>query len=153
MELYLPPIIQKPTKRPYRPKIVWTEEMLSELKQRFPYEFNKNIAKDFGISWRSLVRKARELGLEKEANFLNTKRPEIVKLIAKVRRHNPAQQGKGFAIPNSEPYRFKKGHTPRIAWDIELRERVHKKRNETIRRDRIRIKYGLTRISKLKLCQ
>jgi hypothetical protein len=82
MELYLPPIIQKPTKRPYRPKIVWTEEMLSELKRRFSNEFNKDIAKSLGVGWRSLVRKARELGLQKEDNFLNTKRPEIVKLIA-----------------------------------------------------------------------
>jgi hypothetical protein len=152
MELYLPPIIEKgKAKRPYRPKIIWTQEMFAELERRFPHEFNKDIAKDLGIGWRSLVRKARELGLQKEPGFLDTRRADIVTLILKVRKPNPAQQGKGFIIPNSEPFRFKKGHTPRIAWDQDLRDKIHQKRNQTIARDRLRIKYGLSRITKLKL--
>jgi len=118
---------------------------------RFPFEFNKDIAKDLGVSWRSLVRKARELGLEKQEGFLDKKRGEIVKLILKVRKQNPAQTGKGFVIPNSEQYRFKKGHVPRIKTDPELAKRIRDKRNETIRRDRLRRKYGLSPITKLKL--
>lgn len=152
MELYLPPVFNsQPKKRPYRPKIDWTPEMISELTRRFPVDFNKDIAADFGISWRSVVRKARELGLEKKQGFLEENRQDIVKKLMKVRKPNPKQQGKGFVIPNSEKYRFKKGHTPRIVWDEELKDRIHKKRNETIARERIRIKYGMQRLTKLNL--
>lgn len=153
MELTFPQIpkniVQPKPKRRF--KIDWTPQMVEELTRRFPTDFNKDIAKDLGVSWRSLVRKARELGLEKEDKFLDKKRGEIVKLILKVRKQNPTQTGKGFVIPNSEQYRFKKGHTPRIAIDPELAKRAHAKRNETIRRDRLRRKYGLSPITKLKL--
>lgn len=153
MELTFPQIpkniVQPKPKRRF--KIDWTPPMVEELTRRFPTDFNKDIAKDLGVSWRSLVRKARELGLEKEDGFLEKKRGEIVKLIAKVRKPNPAQTGKGFVIPNSEQYRFKKGDIPRIKTDPELVKRIHDKRNETIRRDRLRRKYGLSPITKLKL--
>ena len=149
MELYLPPIL--PKKRKQGIKINWSPEMIQELTQRFPYEFNKDIASLLGISWRSVVRKARELGLEKSPDFFETNRPEMVKLILKVRKHNPNQRGKGFVIPNSEPFRFKPGNIPPQVKTPDLVKQIHAKRNETIKRDRLRIKYNLPRITKLNL--
>jgi hypothetical protein len=124
--------------------------MLETIKQKYSTEYNKVLAKQLGISWRTLVRKARELGLEKEPNFIEKRRADIVKMIAKVRKPSPLQARKGFVVPNSEQYRFKKGHTPRMATDPELVARVHAKRNETIRRDRIRSRIGLSRLTKFK---
>ncbi len=138
-------------KRKPRPTIVWTPEMLQLLTERFPNTFNKDIAAELNVSWRSVVRKARELGLEKENGFLDTYREEMVKRIAKVRKHNPKQQGKGFTIPNSEPYRYTKGHVPATATDPELVKRIHAKRNETIRRDKIRRRFGMTPLTRMKL--
>jgi hypothetical protein len=149
-ELYLPRVIEKKKREP-RPKITWTCEMVETLRNEFPTSFNKELAKKLGVSWRSLVRKARELGIEKEANFIESRRPEIVKMIARVRKANPKQTGKGFVVPNSEQYRFKAGHVPRMKHDRGLIDKVHKTRNETIKRERIRIKYGLPRITKLNL--
>ena len=134
-----------------RVKIEWTPEMLQHLSTRFATEFNKAIAKDLCVSWRSIVRKARELGLEKEPQFLDKKRGEIVELIKKVRKPHPAKGQKGWSVPNGEKYRFKKGNVPPQKDNPELIAKIQEKRNALIARDRLRIKYGLPQISKLKL--
>lgn len=152
MELRLPPIPPPPPKPKTNRgiKIEWTPAMLAELKARFPTDFNKDIAASLGVSWRSVVRKARELGLQKIDNFHALTGKERGRRAHAVRRHNPAQQGKGFVVPGSEKYRFAPGHTPRIAWDNDLKERVHAKRRDTIARDRLRKKYGMRRLTKFK---
>jgi hypothetical protein len=147
----MPPVVLVKSKRKARPKIEWTAEMIAKLKTDYPCRFNKDVAKELGIGWRSLVRKARELGVEKEPDFLDINRSKIVQLIAAVRKPNPSQACKGFIIPNSEKYRFKKGHVPPTKTDGELVKRIHEKRNDTIRRERLRMRYGLSRITKLKL--
>jgi hypothetical protein len=139
------------SKRAFRPRIEWTEEMLNRLTQLFSTTFNKDIAAELGVSWRSVVRKARELGLNKADGFLDDNRTEIVKRIMKVRRHNPKQKGKGYVIPNSEQYRYVKGHTPANKNNPELTAKIQAKRNETIRRDRIRRQYGMPPLTSMKL--
>ena len=57
--------------------IIWTPSMLKLLKDYFPHMFNKPLAKWIGVSDRSLIRKARELGLEKRPGFLDDRREEI----------------------------------------------------------------------------
>lgn len=151
MELYLPPIKLEPKPRKQGIKINWTPAMLDELVRRFPTDFNRDIAASLGIGWRSVVRKARELGLQKIEGFHEATGKERGRRAHAVRKHNPAQQGKGFVIPGSEPHRFQKGHKPPQADNPELVAQIHRKRNELIARERIRIKYGLRRLSKLKL--
>lgn len=150
MELTLTRTPTPIVKRKQGMKINWTPAMLGELTSRFATDFNKDIAASFGIGWRSVVRKARELGLEKATNFHEVTAKEQGRRAHEVRKHNPAQMGKGFVITGSEQYRFEKGHTPRMAWDTELQERVHAKRNDTIARDRLRKKYGMRRLTKFK---
>lgn len=43
--------------------------MISELKRYFPTTKNKELAELIGVSERTIVRKARELGLEKDAEW------------------------------------------------------------------------------------
>jgi hypothetical protein len=143
------PINIKPQKKQWR-KIEWTPDMLQKLKERFPVEFNKDLAKELGISWRSLIRKARELSIEKEPQFLDKRRTTISRMAQESRPPNPTKGLKGWCVPNSEQFRFKPGHVPRMAFDPKLVERVHATRNETIRRDRIRAKIGLPRLTKFK---
>lgn len=152
MELYLPPIprnVLNPQKQGV--KIIWTPEMLEVLTRRFPHEFNKDIAKDLGMGWRSVVRKARELGLSKQEGFHEITGKERGRRAHAVRKHNPAQQGRGFIIPGSEAFRFQKGNVPPQVGNPELVERIHRKRNELIARERIRMKYGFPRLSRLNI--
>lgn len=146
-ELNLPqaPVKKKPG------KIYWTPVMLDRLKNEFPTSYNRKLAADLGVSMRSLIRKARELGIEKEAGFLDKRRNEISRMASEAKPPNPTKGKKGWCVPNSEATRFKPGQPSRMKTDRELAQKVRRKRNETIRRERIRLKIGLKPLTKLKL--
>lgn len=77
--------------------VEWTPEMLKILNDFFPIMFNKALAKWLGVSFTTMIRKARELGLEKVDGFLDIRRPEISRMAGE------AQRGKNY------PHRFQKG--------------------------------------------
>ena len=127
-------------------KTVWTAEMIDKLKSEFPYRFSRDIGKDLGLSIRTIIRKARELGLEKESEFLDTNRTEISKRAQEARPYNPTKGMKGWSVPGGEKHRFQPGHVPQ-----NNPEKSRLTRNETIRKEKQRIKYGLPQKTKLKL--
>jgi hypothetical protein len=145
MELYLPP----PRKR-QTTKINWTPKMLETLKTKFPVTFNRQLCKELGVSQRSMIRKARELGIEKVPGFLEINRETIIKM-AVANNHNKYTGVKGWCVPNSEAHRFKKGQVSLMKNNPELVQKVREKRNQTIKRERIRIRLGLPRLTKLNL--
>lgn len=51
-------------------RILWSANMLSMLKRYFPTTRNEEVAELIGVSPRTVVRKARELGLEKDPDWL-----------------------------------------------------------------------------------
>lgn len=53
-------------------------------------------------------------------------------------------------LKGHENYRFKAGDD-NIMKSPEMVEKVHNRRNETLRRDKLRLKYGLKRITKMRL--
>jgi len=128
-------------------KTTWTAEMLQKLTDEFPCRFSRDIGNDMNLSIRTIVRKARELGLEKEEGFLDKNRSEISKLAIKSKPPNPMKGVKGWTVPGGEKYQFKQGHEPHLVDYNKIRET----RNETIRKERLRIKYGLPRKTRLKL--
>lgn len=146
MELYLPPVKKK--KRSW--KVCWSEEMIRILQAKFPVTFNRELAKELKVSMRTLIRKARELNLDKEPGFLDKHRETITKM-AVANNYNKYTGCKGWSVPNSEGTRFKKGRVSLMKVDRNLVDRVHRSRNETIRRERIRIRYELPRLTKLNL--
>lgn len=54
----------------YSKSIYWTGQMLSDLKRFYPTTLNAELAEILMVSQRTLVRKARELGLEKDQEWL-----------------------------------------------------------------------------------
>ena len=146
MELYLPPKHKRDSR-----KKNWTPDMIRTLTESFPVSYNKVLAAQLGVSWRTLVRKARELGLEKEPFFLENRRNEITKLATKAHPPHPHKGDKGWHVPNSENSRFKPGNISIMKTNPEVVNKVRLKRNETIRRDRIRIRYNLSRLTKINL--
>jgi hypothetical protein len=135
--------------KPY--KINWTPEMIHRLKFEFKYAYNKTLAIDLGVSWRSLVRKARELGLEKEEGFLEKRKEQIQKMARAKRQPNPTKGLKGWCVPNSEAHRFKSGNISLMATSQKVRDKVSRSRLKTIEEERYRIREGLDQITKLKL--
>ncbi|WP_372775635.1 hypothetical protein [Mangrovibacterium sp.] len=132
-------------------KTEWTEEMLHRMKFEFKYAYNKQLAIDLGVSWRTLVRKAREMGLEKEEGFLE-KRKQHIQYLARAKRGPNATKGmKGWCIPNSEATRFKPGNISPMTTSQKTRDKVSRSRLKTIEEEKYRIREGIDQITKLKL--
>lgn len=132
-------------------KTTWTTEMETDLIRLFPLNYNKDVAAHFNLSMRTIIRKARELRLSKEDNFFELRKNEIIEMAVKNRRPNRTKGIKGWFVPGGEKTRYKKGNIPATATDAELVKKIHVKRNATIRRDRLRRKYGMSPLTKFKL--
>lgn len=132
-------------------KIVWDQEMIDRLKKKFPTEYNKYLAIEIGVSIRTLIRKARELGIDKEPGFLEIRRDEISRLATAFRSPNPTKGLKGWSVPNSEASRFKPGNISPMSTSQTVRDKVRKTRLKTIADERYRIREGLDQETRLKL--
>jgi len=132
-------------------KVVWSQEMIDILKKKFPTEYNKYLAIEIGISVRTLIRKARELGIDKEPGFCEIRRDEISRLARAFRPPNATKGLKGWSVPNSESYRFKPGNISPMVVSQVVRDKVRKTRLKTIADERYRIREGLDQETKLKL--
>lgn len=53
-------------------RIFWNKDMLDYLRRHFPTTFNEELAGCIGVSVRTLIRKARELGLQKDPVWLSS---------------------------------------------------------------------------------
>ena len=87
--------------------VEWTPEMLKLLRDFFPIMFNDSLAKWLGVSVRTMVRKARELDIEKVPDFYERKRDAIKERVLEAR----AKYGWG----NSVHTRFKKATRVSVA--------------------------------------
>lgn len=128
-------------------KTTWTHEMLRKLKEEFPKRFSRDIGKDMDLSIRTIIRKARELNLEKEEGFLDTHRNEITKRAQKARPENETKGDSSFRIPGGEKHQFKKGQPrPKVNY-----VKIHATRNATIEKEKMRLRWGKPQKTKLKL--
>lgn len=145
-------------------KTEWTEAMLSYLTEHFPTDCNEEIAKKLKVSPRTMIRKARELGLQKAENFRELNEVKISTKMRKAHKgkKNPGCFKKGNTVGTE--YRFKKGHqlteeskekqrqTCSRYWHIYHTKRSQKKGTKAWRQtwlnDAIRKEYGLKQETK-----
>lgn len=95
-------------------KIKWTERQLDNLRRYYPHEFNDVAALMCGVSIRTLIRKARELGLTKDPDFMEVKDLQIRERLSRALRRNP---NRGRFKPGEHPcpeHEFKPGHTQSV---------------------------------------
>ena len=94
----------------YATRIYWSTSMLDYLRRHFPTSLNEELAGCLGVSQRTMIRKARELGLEKDPQWLAAvwdERRLMAQCVTK-RKGNSGQFKKGErANPDTE---FKPGH-------------------------------------------
>lgn len=134
-------------------KIVLTPEQESWLKKHFKHTKNDDIARRLGISVRSVNRIAGELGLKKSRQFMQKTQQNAANKANESHRRNGTYPPKGYVIPRSEEFRFRKGERPidRIGKEREA-ERIRKgveSRNELRKLEKARALYGLPRQTKL----
>lgn len=92
----------------------WSAADIEYLKANYPHQWNKNLATHFGLGWRTIVRKARELKLEKAPDFRdNIDFTSFNKGISPKKKGLPQSM---FASPEgiekSKQTQFKKGNIP-----------------------------------------
>lgn len=126
-------------------KIELTERQQAWLTKHFKHTKNDECAIRLGISPRSVVRIARSLGLNKTPQFIAKCQANAAEAAKRSHLLNGTYPPKGFIIPRSEEFRFKEGEKKR--WDAKKEAlRVQKSaesRRETLRKERIRVKWGL----------
>lgn len=128
---------------PDRPPIKWTEQKIKMLTDFFPIMFNEPLAKMLGVSLRTLERKARELGLEKPADYrqkraydLNKRNSEGLK-----RAYREGRKVSTFkkGVRNNPDGEFTKG----FKFDGETEEKRKAKIRQTFKRRKLLSIYGL----------
>lgn len=107
--------------------IVWSEQQIHMLRQYYPTMFNKAVAMLCGVSQRTMIRKARELGLQKVEGFHEKRKEAIGKLISDSLRDAPRNSGMFVKGVHSNPAgEFKKGHAES--------EETKRKRSESLKK-------------------
>lgn len=136
-------------------KIVLTPKQERWLTNHFKHTKNSECAERLGISPRSVVRIARQMGLTKSRQFIAKCQLETAKAAKISHRLNGTYPPKGFRIPNSEAGQFKPGITCRQRLGAKREaERIRKSaesRRATIKKERSRILWGFEQRTKLKL--
>lgn len=89
---------------------VWTPQMLKTLTDFFPIMFNKPLADWLGVSKRTMLRKAKSLGLVKMDGFLDIRRKEISRLSGEAQRGKPKPQHYKKGVRNNPGGEFRPGH-------------------------------------------
>lgn len=122
--------------------IVWTPQMLKLLHDYFPIMFDEPLAKMIGVSKRTLIRKARELGYEKPEDFIEKRRKDIARLASASLKRNGTGGANGLMKPGVHSYpagEFKTGHKE----SEESKAKRIASLKEYYRRKRLLEKYGL----------
>lgn len=137
-------------------KVRLTIEQEMWLKAHFSDTSNAECAAYCGCGWRTIVRKARAMGLVKSREFMEKSWRKGVETM-RILNNGEGNQGKVNLLKYGVPYRFKKGENYKNRcteeqW-AEMLRKAREARNETIRRDRIRIKWGFEQKTKLRLVQ
>ena len=137
-----------------RQKIVLTAQQEEWLKTYFPCTTNEECAKELGMSRSAVIRFARQFGLEKTPEFMYKMQCANFRkatAIISLRGYPP----KGYIVPESEKYRYKKGESIRQRLGEERdKERIRKARESLIatrKRERARVTFGLEQKTKLKV--
>lgn len=120
--------------------VVWTDHMLKLLKDYFPTMTNYSLSRLIGVRQRTMIRKARELGLAKVDDFMEINRKSISESIsAGVRRPGPQPTHFQKGVRANPDGEFKPGYKE----SPEVKAKRCASLKETCRRKKILKRYGL----------
>ena len=126
--------------RGYSKRIYWSRQMLDDLRAMYPNTFNTELAHILGVSSRTMIRKARELGLRKDTEWLTCVYRENVRVAHCMNKvhGNKGQFKKG--VRSSPETEFKSGTHKPLTDEQEAKRRESLKRSWCLRRAKERRK-------------
>lgn len=96
--------------RGYVTRIYWNRDMLDYLRRHFATTLNVELAGCLGVSLRTMIRKARELGLKKDEVWLSEVWEERRKMAQSASRRKGYPGSFKNGVRNNPDGEFKKGH-------------------------------------------
>ena len=136
-------------------KIVLTPRQEAWLVRHFRNTKNVELADHLGISESALHRFARALGLKKTKQFMRKCQAATTAAAHASHLRNGTYPPKGYRIPRSEEFQFKPGETSldRLGKRKEKRRlaKAQASRRAKIAEDRLRVKWGLEQLTRVKL--
>lgn len=127
-------------KNKYSVRLYWGERKIQEFKRVFPYDTNENLAIRFECSARTINRRAKDLGLKKDPEWLKgvwDKNRQFALFVNKLPSTRKADLTN--FIEASKRTRFKPGDEYRLSLTAEQRQERSRKMWETRRK-----RYGVT---------
>lgn len=135
-------------------KVRFTVEQEMWLEAHFPTVSNAECARHCGCGWRTIVRKARAMGLVKSREFMEQSWRSGVDAM-RIMNSGEGNRGKNNIVAHGARYRFKKGENYKNRCTAEQWAELHRKAQETrkaiIKSERVRINWGFEQKTKLRL--
>ena len=136
-------------------KTILTDKQLDYLIRHFKDTDNEYLAMKLGISETVLHRFARRFGLKKTRAHMKRMQMECAMAAKASHLKHGTYPPKGYVIPRSEEFRFKKGESSRKRWGkVKERHRIEKaaaSRRETMMDERMRVRMGKPQLTKMRV--
>ena len=135
-------------------KMTLTPEERVWMEEHFAHTKNEEVARHLGVSLRTAVRLAREMGLEKSAEFVHTMQANAVKHAVRANR-GQGNAGKANLLKYGKAYQFKPGigNKDRLSAEAfsEMYQRSAETRKRTVMAERRRVSFGLEQKTALRV--
>lgn len=132
-----------------------SEAQLEWFRNHFAETKNDELAEYLGISPRSVVRLAREYGLEKTKAFVAAMQRNASEHGARVTRASGGNAGSRNLLVYGKATRFKAGESNKDRMSVEafadMHRRIGESRKETFRKERVRVNWGFEQRTKLRV--
>lgn len=136
-------------------KFIPTEEQKKWLRENYPVSKNEEVMACLGVSFGTMQRVRREMGLKKSPGFMRECQLAASRAAKASHLANGTYPRKGFQIPGSSRHRFQRGVTSLMRLGPEREaERVRKSaetRRKTLAAERRRVLFGMEQKTRLKI--
>ena len=107
-------------------RVHWSQQMLCDLRRWFPTTKNNELADILGVSVRTMIRKARQLGLRKDSDWMHSISMSHLHIANHVNRKNNHPNAFKKGVRNNPAGEFAKGHKES--------EETRKRRSQSLKR-------------------
>lgn len=138
-------------------KVILSDTEQQWMRENFGITKNAEVAAFLCISPRTVVRIARDMGLEKHTDFTKAMQRNAAEHAARANRANGGNAGAKNLLLYGKAYQFKKGERQKDKMSAEAFDAMHRRigeqRKNTIKAEKRRVLFGLEQKTKLRVVQ
>lgn len=138
-------------------KVILSEAEQEWIREHFGNTKNAEVAEYLGISPRTVVRIARDMGLVKHPDFTEAMQRNAAEHAARANRANGGNAGTKNLLLYGKAYQFKKGERQKDKMSAEAFDAMHRQigeqRKHIIKAEKRRVLFGLEQKTKLRVVQ